>query len=151
MIDPIRLSFEVACRPEHAFAVWTAGIGRWWPADHTVSGEPDLTVVLEGRPGGRIFERTRAGTEHDWGRVRVWDPPERLVYVWHLRRDPADATEVEIRFAEAGPGSTRVEIEHRGWEAFAADGEARRDRDRGGWASLLPHYQAAIESATQRP
>ena len=29
--------------------VWTAGIGTWWPADHTVTGERGLRVVLEGR------------------------------------------------------------------------------------------------------
>ena len=104
MIEPIRLAFEVACPADHAFAVWTGRIGQWWPADHTVSGEPGLAVVLEPRPGGRIFERTAAGVEHDWGEVTVWEPPSRFVYLWHIRRDRADATEVEIRFAERGRG-----------------------------------------------
>ena len=99
MIEPIRLSFEVRASPAHAFEVWTGRISQWWPADHTVSGSPGLTVVLEPRAGGRIFERESGGTEHEWGEVTVWDPPSRLVYLWHLRRDRADATEVEIRFA----------------------------------------------------
>ena len=102
VIEPIRLDFEVECPADHAFEVWTARIAQWWPADHTVSGEADSTVVLEGRPGGRIFERTPAGVEHDWGEVTVWEPPSRLVYRWHLRRDRADATEVEIRFVDRG-------------------------------------------------
>lgn len=146
MIEPIRLAFEVACPRDHAFAVWTAGIDRWWPSDHTVTGTDDLLVVVEPRPGGRIFERTTGGTEHDWGEVTVWEPPSRFGYLWHLKRDRADATEVEIRFVVAGEG-TRVEIEHRGWEALGADGETWRDRNHGGWATLLPWYVAAAEAA----
>src|SRR6185437_13625181 len=42
VIEPIRLSFEVACPPEQAFDVWTLDIDRWWPADHTVTGTNDL-------------------------------------------------------------------------------------------------------------
>jgi hypothetical protein len=143
VIEPISLAFEVDCPAARAFEVWTARIGSWWPGDHTVTGEDGLTVVLEGRQGGRIFERTVAGVEHDWGEVTVWDPPARLGYLWHLRRDRADATEVEVRFVGVGADRTRVEIEHRGWERLGADGETWRDRNHGGWATLLPHYVAA--------
>jgi uncharacterized protein YndB with AHSA1/START domain len=97
VIEPLRMSFEVDCPAEHAFDVWTNKISRWWPADHSVSGENGLLVVLEGRPGGRIFERTSTGDEFEWGEVTVWEPPTRLAYLWHLRRDGADATEVEIQ------------------------------------------------------
>jgi hypothetical protein len=41
--------------------------------------------------------------------------------------------------------ATRVEIEHRGWERLGAQGEEWRDRNRGGWRTLLPHYVATIE------
>lgn len=144
-IAPIRLTFDLDCPPDHAFEVWTARISTWWPADHTASGEDDLTVTLEPRVGGRLFERTRAGIEHDWGEVLAWEPPRRLVYSWHLRRDRADATEVEIRFVPLGRSRTRVEIEHRGWERLGAEGESWRDRNHGGWSTLLPHYRAAAE------
>ena len=143
MIEPIRIAFEVSCPAPRAFEVWTARIGQWWPADHTVTAEPDLTVMLEGHAGGRIFERTRDGTEHDWGEVTVWDPPRRLAYLWHLRRDRADATEVDVRFVDQGAATTLVEIEHRGWERLGAEGETSRDRNHGGWATLLPHFRAA--------
>ena len=147
MIEPIRLVVELDCPAEHAFEVWTARIATWWPLDHTVTGQPGLAVILEGRPGGRIFERTPAGAEHDWGEVLAWEPPARLVYSWHLRRDRADATEVEIRFVPVERSRTRVEIEHRAWERLGAEGEAWRDRNRGGWSTLLPHYRKAAESA----
>jgi len=144
VIAPLRLSFDVACSVEQAFAVWTTGIGTWWPADHTVSGEADL-VVLESGAGGRIYERTPAGEEHDWGEITVWEPPTRLGYLWHLRRDRADATEVEIRFVEQGDVATRVDIEHRGWEQLGASGQDWRERNRAGWETLLPHFVAALE------
>lgn len=147
MIEPLHLSFEVACPAEHAFAVWTARIARWWPADHTVSGEAGLEVVIEPRVGGRIFERTAAGAEFDWGEVTLWEPPERLGYTWHLRRDHADATEVEVTFIDQGNATTRVEIAHRGWDRLGAQGPGWREATRSGWAGLLPHFSAACARA----
>ena len=66
------------------------------------------------------------------------DPPERLSYLWHLGCDPADATEVDIRFVARGAAATRVEIEHRGWERLGRARAAWRDRNQAGWESLLP-------------
>ena len=101
MTDPLRFSLDVACPVEHAFGVWTDRINLWWPADHTVSGRSDSEVVLEPQLGGRIFERTAEGVEHDWGEVTLWEPPHRLGYLWHLRSDRSAATQVEIRFVAA--------------------------------------------------
>ena len=55
----------------------------------------------------------------------MWDPPQRLVYLWHLRFDRSDATEVEVSFEPAGEG-TAVTIVHRGWERLGAAAEERR-------------------------
>jgi hypothetical protein len=148
-LDPLTLQFEVGCPPEHAFRVWTADISSWWPADHSVSGEPGLTVVLEGRPGGRIYERTAAGVEHEWGEVTRWEPPSRLGYLWHLRRDRGDATQVEIRFTPAGEDTTRVDIEHSRWERLGSDGPTWRERNLGGWQTLFPHFVAHLEATEQ--
>ncbi len=147
MSAPLRMSFDVACSVEHAFDVWTNRIDTWWPPDHSVSGEPDIEVHLQGEVGGRIYERTADGTEHDWGEVTQWTPPTRLAYLWHLRRDRTDATEVEITFVADGPDATRVEIEHRGWEQLA-DGQQWRERNVVGWESLVPHFVRAIEKET---
>jgi uncharacterized protein YndB with AHSA1/START domain len=144
--EPLRMSFTVDCPSGHAFDVWTARISRWWPADHTATGAADSRVVLEGRVGGRIFERTAAGEEIAWGEVTAWEPPHRLVYRWHLRRDRADATEVEITFSDRD-GATLVAIEHRGWERLGAAGADWRERNRSGWAGLLPHYTAAAATS----
>ena len=140
-MEPLELRFDVGCPVEHAFATWARRISLWWPPSHSVSGDP-LDVVIEPRPGGRIFERTRAGEEHDWGEVLAWEPPHRLAYLWHLRQDRADATEVEIRFAAAG-GGTSVHIVHRGWERLGARGPRLRERNRAGWAGVLQPYRDA--------
>lgn len=149
MTRPLALAFEVSCGQGEAFTVWTDRFSTWWPDDHTVTGDPDR-VVLETRLGGRIYELARDGTEHEWGEVTAWEPPSRLCYLWHLRRDRSDATEVEIRFLDQGSG-TRVEIEHRGWERLGADGPEWRERNRGGWRTLLPHFIATIETAGRQP
>ena len=127
MTAPLRMSFDVACSAGHAFTVWTADIGTWWPPDHTVSGRAE-EVVLQSGVGGRIYERTADGTEHEWGEVTAWDPPARLAYAWHIRRDRADATDVTISFTALTPSRTRVDIHHSGWERLGAAAE-ERERD----------------------
>jgi uncharacterized protein YndB with AHSA1/START domain len=146
---PLRISFEVGCSVEHAFSTWTSRISTWWPSDHTVTGDPDRTIVLEHGVGGRIFERTAAGEEHDWGVVTRWDPPRHLGYLWHIGRQPAEATEVEIAFIDLGGDMTLVEIEHRGWERLGELADAWQDRNRKGWETLLPHFAAAVARGEQ--
>lgn len=143
MTEPLRISFVVDCPVDHAFTVWTSMTSSWWPTAHTVTAEPGLQVVFEGWPGGRIFERTPAGVEVDWGEVTRWEPPHRVEYLWHIAADRADATEVEITFNDQGDATTRVDIEHRGWERLGARGPSWRDANRAGWDGVLPHFVAA--------
>ena len=147
MTEPLLLTLDVACPAGHAFEVWTGRTTLWWPVTHTVSAESGLKVVMEAHVGGRIYERTAAGVEHDWGEITVWDPPHRLVYWWFIRRDRADATEVEIQFLEQPDGTTHVVIEHRGWERLGALGPGWREVNLGGWSGVLPSYTAACAAA----
>jgi uncharacterized protein YndB with AHSA1/START domain len=141
-MKPLELEFTVACDPARAFSLWAEQTSRWWPHGHSVSTERGLTVTFEPYPGGRIYETTPAGVEHDWGEVLQWDPPHRLVYLWHLRFDRSDATEVEVSMTPL-PEGTRVRIQHRGWERLGAAAEERRDRNRRGWAAVIEHYRRA--------
>src|SRR4051812_50028980 len=102
---PLELRFTVACSPDHAFDTWACRTSLWWPHGHSVSADPRLTVTFEPRPGGRIFERTPAGVEHDWGEVLVWERPHRLPHPWHPRFDPPEATQGEGTFAPPGGGT----------------------------------------------
>ena len=111
----------------------------------TVSGQATSTVVLEPGVGGRIFERSSTGTEYDWGIVTSWDPPHQLSYLWHLGREPGDATAVEIRFEATEDQHTLIEIRHQGWERLASDPDLWRERNQIGWKTLLPHFTAALE------
>ena len=142
MIEPLRISLVVECDVPHAFAVFTEKASMWWPPSHSVSREPGLTVTFEPRVGGRIFERTPDRAEHDWGEILVWEPPTRLDYRWHLRTDRASATEVSARFISQPDGTTRLEIEHTGWERLGTAGQTRRDANEKGWGGLLPHFMA---------
>jgi hypothetical protein len=141
----LQVSLEVACTPEHAFSTWTGRIGSWWPRDHTVTGDARARVALEPWAGGRIVETGPDGVEHVWGVITVWDPPQRLRYRWHLGREPAEATDVDIRFTGSGQVTT-VRIEHTGWSDRSESPDPWRDRNRAGWATLLPHFvRAAAE------
>ncbi len=143
MIEPLQLSFVVECEVDHAFEVFTTKASTWWPYRHSASQVAGLTVTFEPRVGGRVFERTPDGAEFDWGEIVLWEPPTRLGYLWHIRADRSQATDVRITFTAESPERTRVEIVHTGWERFDDHGPARRDGNRKGWEGLLPHYVAA--------
>src|ERR671930_2335620 len=71
----IEKSVHVAAPVETAFRVFTDEIHTWWPLrTHAVDTDHSETVILEGREGGRLFERTPAGDEHIWGTISTWDP-----------------------------------------------------------------------------
>ena len=145
-MEPLEIAFSVECVPERAFDLWSERMSMWWPSGHSVSADPGLTVTFEPHVGGRIFETTSTGEEHAWGEVLVWEPPRRLVYLWHLRFDRSDATEVEVTFEPAVEG-TAVTILHRGWERLGAAAEERRERNERGWSGVIEHYRAACASA----
>jgi hypothetical protein len=140
---------RVAAAPARAFEVFTAGFSRWWPRSHSISPVPQKEAVIEPHVGGRWFERAEDGSECDWGRVLVWEPPTRVVLGWQLNAnfkfDPNVVTEVEVRFIAEGDDSTRVELEHRHLERFGDQAELLREKvgSPNGWAGILESYAAA--------
>lgn len=143
---PVRKSVVVRASPEHAFAVFTASMGRWWLKTHKIGPAPLKDVVIEPRTGGRWFERDEDGSECDWGKVLVWEPPRRLVLTWQIgadwKFDPDFATEVEVNFIAAGKAETRVELEHRHLERFGERAEQLRAAFDGGWPTLVESFAA---------
>lgn len=152
---PVQKSITVKAGVEHTFAVFTEACDTWWPRSHHIGKSPMKKAVMEGHAGGRWYAAQEDGTDCDWGRVLVWEPPQRLVLVWQIspiweyEPDPAKSSEVEVRFTPLGDGTTRVDLEHRcfgrhgeGWEGMrtAIDSE-------GGWSGLLQAFQTQVERA----
>jgi uncharacterized protein YndB with AHSA1/START domain len=150
----VHRTLTVAAPLDRAFTVFTERIGSWWPLQpYSIGAEPAVEAVMEPRAGGRWFERAASGAECDWGHVRVWEPPHRVVLTWEIsadwQPDPAATSEVEVRFAAEGDGRTRVDLEHRGIETYAERANEMRDifGSDNGWAGLLRPYAAAVEAA----
>ena len=143
----VRRQITVDAPPARAFAVFTDGQTRWWPRTNSIGAQPMQEAVIEPWAGGRWFERAADGSECDWGRVRVWDPPARLVLAWQISGewayDEALDTEVEVRFVADGEDRTRVELEHTldGYGDRAAEMRAIFDSP-GGWVALLERFAA---------
>jgi uncharacterized protein YndB with AHSA1/START domain len=146
----VRQSVVVETSQERAFEVFTARLADWWPLEtHVIGGKPVVAAVIEPRAGGRWYERSADGRESDWGRVLAWEPPSRLVLSWQIsddwQADPSIDTEIEVRFTAEDDRRTRVDLEHRGLEAFGARAQEMRDtfESGGGWPLLLGRFEAA--------
>jgi len=142
-IKPAVKTVTVECTPEEAFYYFTSDFGIWWPvATHSVVAyasqfkDKPAGAILEPRVGGRIFERTRAGDEHIWGRVLEWDPPKRLVFSFHPGREEKEAQTVEVTFSPS-PQGARIVLTHDGWEKLSGNAQQARDSYEQGWSAVL--------------
>jgi uncharacterized protein YndB with AHSA1/START domain len=139
-----------------AFAVFTEDMASWWPPEHHIIEAPLASMVFEAREGGRVYDVGTDGSECQWARVLVHDPPHRVVFSWdislqwHVEEDKARTSEVEVRFIAEAPARTRVELEHRhldrhgdGWEGMRqAVGSPE------GWDVGLQSFSRRLENAT---
>lgn len=133
---------------ERAFRVFTEEYDRFKPREHNLLAVPIAETVLEPRVGGRLYDRGVDGSECRWGRVLVYEPPNRLVISWdispqwQIETDLAKTSEVEVRFISEAPTRTRVELEHRHLERHGEGWEGVRDgvaTDQG-WPLYLQRY-----------
>jgi uncharacterized protein YndB with AHSA1/START domain len=142
-IQPVRRAVTVERPLEEAFRVFTEELASWWPVEtHSIAKEAVETVVMEGRVGGRLYERAGDGAECDWGRLLAWEPPHRVAFEWQITGVP---TEVDVRFTPDGE-HTRVDLTHRGFERLE-NGAARRESYNGGWVTVLGRYESAANAA----
>jgi uncharacterized protein YndB with AHSA1/START domain len=141
----IRKSVTVSVPIQRAFHVFTEEIATWWPLrTHAVDTERSDTVVMEGRVGGRLFERTPEGEEHLWGTIVTWDPPRHITYSWHPGRGDETAQEVDVTFTQDGD-RTRVDIAHYGWEKLSGPVEDTLASYHEGWDKVVGLYTEAAE------
>ncbi|MBI3769155.1 MAG: SRPBCC domain-containing protein [Deltaproteobacteria bacterium] len=138
----IRKSIFVKRPVDRTFRIFTERIGSWWPLKEGFSfgGERAAEIVLEGREGGRFFERFADGEEFEIGVVTAYAPPDRVVFTWAPPQWDAP-TEVEVRFSPEQDG-TRVDLEHRGWERAGTRARDLHDRFSGGWERIVACFAA---------
>jgi len=144
VIEAVRKTVTVACAVEEAFRVFTGDAMSWWPVEpHSIAGDQVAQIVFEEREGGRVYEVSASGQEAHWATVLAWEPPARLVLAWNVQERDAIPTEVEVRFLPEGD-ATRVELEHRGWEAAGEDAETRRSNYDAGWDRVLGFFEQRL-------
>jgi hypothetical protein len=151
----VRQSTVVRSDRAHTFEVFVGGIAAWWPVDPFSFGAGRVAAVtFERRLGGRVFETWQDGSEHDWGEVRQWQPPETFTMSWNITGVP---TEVQLWFRPLGPDRTRVDLEHRGWDALsvqqlraacALPGGYEGGAFNAGWSRILARLVDAAEERT---
>lgn len=150
MTSKVYVALRVKAAPSRAFAAFVGEIGAWWRPNGLFQTTPRAPGVLAFEPGegGRLTETLASGKVFEIGRIRVWDPPHRLVFSWRQANFPPElSTEVEVRF-EAVREETRVSVEHRGFDQVP-EGAARHGfpdkvllmRLADWWRTLLTSYR----------
>ena len=148
----IRETLVVDAPIDRAFSVFTDGLGTWFPREYNLLETEIAERTFEPRVGGSVYDRGTDGSECHWGRVRAYEPPERVVFSWNINPrwsiedDPEQVSEVEVRFTEEEPGRTRVELEHRHLERHGEGWEQLREQlaAEGGWSGVLRGYAAQV-------
>ena len=152
---PIRQAVVVRQRIDRTFTTFTRRIAEWWPLTPFSIGQDRIAAVtFEEHVGGRVYETWHDGTVRDWGRVLAWSPPELFAMSWNITGEPTD---VEVRFVAEDEATTRVELEHRGWDRLseaqlttdcALPGGYRGGAFDRGWTRILSAFRDAVDART---
>lgn len=126
------------------FAAWTQPeqLRRWWGPRPVTCSEATVDLRMGGayRIGNRLPDQSVIWIS---GEFEVVEPPERLVYTWHVEgkdRPTAERSRVTVRFAHC-PTGTEVVVVH---ERIDSE-ETRADHERG-WRGCLESLDALFES-----
>jgi len=140
----VRVTVTVRVDPATAFEVFTEEIDRWYRRGLAgMSGhEPATTLRFEPGVGGRLLEIGSPDGDVERGRLTVWEPGERLVFV--DRR----GTEVDVTFTAAALPSgdahvTRVVLEHRGLDRLPPTVAVQLARY--GWRRLAEWFEIHLQ------
>jgi uncharacterized protein YndB with AHSA1/START domain len=123
----VLVALRIAATPARVFDAFTGEIDEWWRPSPLFRFDEhrDGRLAFEPGPDGRLTETYDDGSVFEIGRVRVWDPPSRLVLSWRQASfAPDQETEVHVRFEDLGR-ETRVTVEHFGWDAIPPEHAAR--------------------------
>jgi uncharacterized protein YndB with AHSA1/START domain len=144
-VAPVRLSVTVRASQSRAFKVFTERIGDWWPSStHSIENDDVIAVEMHCRERGEIIERHKDGSEARWGVIETWEPSERLVFSWNPSYEQRPETCVEVTFTAVSDTETRVDLEHRGWEALSERGVEMRATYNKGWRTILDQFAGKV-------
>ena len=125
MSQRVNVSTRVAAGPAEAFARFTGEIGAWWAAGAVGGARWNGVLRFEPGLGGRLLKSV-GERAFEIGRIALWEPPARFAFECREEGDgDGPCTEVEVRFAAAPGGGTRVTLEHRGFERLPPGHPAR--------------------------
>jgi len=153
-IEVVRVSTRVPVAPSDAFEIFTSEIDLWWkhgPAYRVETEDRKVELKFEPHVGGRLLCVYSNGEEpFELGRVRIWDPPGRLVFGLGGRDfEPDQFAEVEITFQGDGDG-TSVVVEHSGFEALGPDHPVRHGLSGDAFHGMMGHWWADLLVSLQR-
>ena len=128
MSSRVVVALRIKAPPVRVFEAFTTEIAAWWRPNSLFAftpRSPGIMAFETDENGHRLVERLPSGKVFEVGRVRVWEPGQRLVVGWRQATfAPGMDTEVEVRF-EAVEDETRVTVEHRGWDSVPTAHVAR--------------------------
>lgn len=144
-------SVTVPLTAAQAYVLFTEHLARWWPREYTWGQGALQTIGIEPRLDGLCSEYGPHGFRSDWGRVLVWEPPQRLALAWQIspRRepepDPDRASTLGVRFDEQEPGRTVIRLTHRDFERHGSGAEEYRAAlaAPAGWPYILQRFREA--------
>ena len=148
----VRKELMIKTSADRAFRAFTEQLDKWWPRSHHIGKAEMKQAVLEPGEGGRWYEIGVDGSECNWGKVLVWNPPTKLVLAWQINAnwqfDPSFLTHVEVNFVQEGPKLTRFTLEHQDIDKFGAKANdiwAAFDSE-GGWTGMLNTFAKFAEA-----
>lgn len=128
MSSKVLVAMRVRAEPRRAFDAFTQEISQWWRPNSMFAFTPRSPgVVSFEAPGanGRLVETLPNGKVFEIGKIRVWEPPERLVVGWRQATfQPGQDTEVEVTF-EPVDEETRITVIHTGWDSVPTEHVAK--------------------------
>ncbi|HEY2357388.1 MAG TPA: SRPBCC domain-containing protein [Phenylobacterium sp.] len=151
MTSKVYVALRVRATPERAFAGFVNEIGEWWRPNELFQTTPRPgRLSFEPGPAGRLIETREGGKVFEIGRIRVWEPPNRLVFSWRQANFPVELhTEVEVAFEVVGE-ETRVSVEHRGFDQVPAGAARHGFPDEYLLMRLADFWRAQIASMRER-
>lgn len=145
--DQATVTVTVAVDRAAAFDVFTRETDLWWRRGfaYRIAGRNPGTLMFEPREGGRLFEAfENSSGKHvfEFGRIKAWQPPSRLVFEWrNANFKDSECTEVEVLFDEIGSG-TRVTLHHRGWASLRPGHPARHGLEAAAFSRMMGMWWA---------